>query len=108
MKGTLLSGCSWWVKTSSFLYQMELAQAHLTVVDIGIVENTDSNKRFELSRYVPVARECMSPKVAVVQCHVEITRKKSSLLTLDLSSRKRQRAAVVNVCCRPVTHSVAA
>ena len=49
MKGTLLSGCSWWVKTSSFLYQMELAQAHLTVVDIGIVENTNSNKRFELS-----------------------------------------------------------
>ena len=49
MKGTLLSGCSWWVKTSSFLYQMELAQANLTVVDIGIVENTNSNKRFDLS-----------------------------------------------------------
>ena len=48
MKGTLLSKCSWWVKTSSFLYQMELAKAHLTVVDIGIVENTNSNKRFEL------------------------------------------------------------
>jgi hypothetical protein len=30
---------------------MELAQAHLTVVDIGIVENTNSNKRFELSLY---------------------------------------------------------
>ena len=29
---------------------MELAKAHLTVVDIGIVENTDSNKRFELSQ----------------------------------------------------------
>ena len=28
---------------------MELAKAHLTVVDIGIVENTNSNKRFELS-----------------------------------------------------------
>ena len=51
MKGTLLSKCSWWVKTSSFLYQMELAKAHLTVVDIGIVENTDSNKRFELSLF---------------------------------------------------------
>ena len=51
MKGTLLSKCSWWVKTSSFLYQMELAKAHLIVVDIGIVENTNSNKRFELSLY---------------------------------------------------------
>ena len=49
MKRTLLSECSWWVKTSSFLYQLELTKAHLTVVDIGIVENTNSNKRIELS-----------------------------------------------------------
>ena len=62
MKRTLLSECSWWVKTSSFLYQLELAKAHLTVVDIGIVENTNSNKRIELSSRIGSMHNCKSLK----------------------------------------------
>ena len=42
-------GSSWWVKTSSLLHQLELAKAHLSVVDISLVEKTYSNKRIELS-----------------------------------------------------------
>ena len=71
MKETLLSECSWWVKTSSFLYQMELAKAHLTVVDIGIVENTNSNKRFELSLIL-----CICPFMAArlsARDHLSVT-----------------------------------
>ena len=48
-KRTLLSECSWWVKTSSLLHQLELAKAHLSVVDISLVEKTTSHKRIELT-----------------------------------------------------------
>ena len=58
-------------KKSSFLYQMELAKAHLTVVDIGIVENTNSNKRFELSLIL-----CICPFMAArlsARDHLSVT-----------------------------------